>query len=455
MPDGIDPLNVAIDGPAGSGKSSVAQAVAAALGFSHVDTGAMYRALTWVALREQIALDDGSALASRLRRLDLDFVESGLRVDGADPGAELRNGPVDEHVSAVSALPAVRTAMQERQRAFGWSTDGVVMEGRDIGSVVLPMARCKIFLTASVQERARRRARQSGRGTSAEVLDTVAAELRARDRIDSTREHSPLRMAPDAHLVDTTSMDREQVIARILELARASRPGSGGYEGPPRFWMDHYRWVQPKAAPFIRLLVRLEVHGADHQNELRSGAVYACNHISGWDPPVLGALIDRQVAFLAKTELFRWPLGPAIRWVGAVPIVRGRYDARAFEVTRDHLRAGRNVAIFPEGTRKPVGRPGPVKRGLGILVESVGAPWVPCLVRGTVSLRQARKTGTPMELWIGPPSDPVGVDAMRASGLEPAAIQSRIGELYLAQLRALMQRAQEFRPRPDYEAPGA
>lgn len=448
----IDPLNVAIDGPAGSGKSSVAAAVARALGLAHVDTGAMYRALTWVAAREQIDFADGAALAARLRRLELEFTADGLRVDGADPGEELRSTAVDGKVSAVSALPAVRAAMQERQRAFGWRTDGVVMEGRDIGSVVLPLARCKIYLTASVRERARRRARQTGRGTSPEVLDAVAAELRERDRLDSTREHSPLRQAPDAHLVDTTSMDRDQVIEQVLDLARASRPEPDPEGAPERFWTAHYRFIQPRAAGVIGWFARLEVHGAAHQAELRTGAVYACNHISGWDPPVLGALIDRQVAFLAKTELFRWPLGPAMRWVGAVPIVRGRYDARAFEVTRDHLRAGRNVAIFPEGTRKPVGRPGPIKRGLGILVESVGAPWVPCLVRGTRSLRQARDPETPMELWIGPPTRPVGVDALRASGLEPAAIQSRIGELYLAQLHAMLQRAQEFRPRPDYRA---
>ena len=216
--------------------------------------------------------------------------------------------------------------------------------------------------------------------------------------------------------------------------------------------MAHYRFLHPKAQVLFRALMNIEVHGSEHQSEISGGVVYACNHIYGWDPPILGGMVDRQVAFLAKAELFRWPLGPMIRWVGAVPIVRGKYDARAFEVTRDHLRSGRNVAIFPEGTRKPVGRPGPVKRGLGILVENVGAPWVPCLVRGTKSISQARNPETPMELWIGPPSYPVGVESLRAAGLDASAIQTRIGELYLAQLRALSQRAQEHRPLPDYEA---
>jgi cytidylate kinase len=446
----VDPLHVAIDGPAGSGKSSVARAVARALGLEHVDTGAMYRALTWVALQEDLDLSDAEGLAKRLRALDLQFSEGHLLVDGGVLESELRTPRVDEWVSAVSALPEVRRAMQDIQRAFGWRGGGVVMEGRDIGSVVLPMARCKVFLTASVEERARRRAKQAGRGGSPEVLAEVAGELRTRDARDSSRQHSPLRLSPDAHQVDNTSMDEQATVDRILDLARNGRPRPD--PELERYWMSHYRFLHPKARWLSRRLVRIEVHGAAHQRELSSGAVYACNHISGWDPPIFGASIDRQVAFLAKAELFRWPLGPMIRWVGAVPIVRGRYDARAFEITRDHLRAGRNVAIFPEGTRKPVGRPGPVKRGLGVLVESVGAPWLPCLLRGTVSARQGRRPETPMEVWIGPPSHPVGVEALRAAGLDSPAIQTRIGELCLAQYLALAQRAHEHRPLPDYVA---
>jgi cytidylate kinase len=409
----------------------------------------MYRALTLVALREGLDLTDGQALAARLRSLELLFRDGELVLDGEIPGAELRTSRIDEHVSAVSALEPVRTAMQAIQRSFGWRAGGVVMEGRDIGSVVLPMARCKIYLTASVQERARRRARQAGRGGSAEVLAGVEAELRERDERDSSRRHSPLRISPDAHFVDNTALDEEATVQRILALAREGRPAPD--PSGPKYWMGHYRFFHSKARALFRSFMHIEAHGTAHQDEIRGGVVYACNHIAGWDPPILGAMIDRQVAFLAKAELFRWPLGPMIRWVGAVPIVRGRYDAKAFEVTRDHLRSGRNVAIFPEGTRKPVGCPGPVKRGLGILVESAGAPWMPCFVRGTSSVRTARNPETPMELWLGPPSYPHGVEALRATGLDAGVIQTRVGELYLAQIRALSQRAQEYRPLPDYE----
>jgi len=445
-----DPLHVAIDGPAGSGKSSVARAVAQALGLAHVDTGAMYRALTWTAMNESLSLEDGPGLAARLRRLDLEFRDGRLRVDGIVVGDQIREPVIDENVSSVSALPELRAAMQERQRAFGWSGGGVVMEGRDIGSVVLPMARCKIFLTASVEERARRRAKQAGRGSTPAVISKVAAELRERDHLDSTRQHSPLRLMPDANLVDNSTLDRDQTIARILDIAGGV--GLDESSSTTHFWMRHYKFGHDRIAAMMRRSFSVEVHGAGNQTGIRGGAVFACNHIAGWDPLLLGAMIDRQVAFLAKDELFRWPLGPLVRWVGTVPIIRGRYDAGAFQITRDHLRSGRNVAIFPEGTRRPPGRPGPVKRGLGILVESAGSPWVPCMVRGTASARRARDPRFPMELWIGPPSYPSGIGALRAAGLQDASIQARIGELYLAQIQALMQRAQEHRPRADHEA---
>ena len=450
---GTDPLHVAIDGPAGSGKSSVAREVARALGLAHVDTGAMYRALTWTAMNEGLSLEDGPALATRLRRLDLEFRDGRLLVDGIMAGDRIREPVVDEKVSSVSALPELRVAMQERQRAFGWGGGGVVMEGRDIGSVVLPMARWKIFLTASVEERARRRAKQAGRGSTPDVITAVAAELRERDHLDSSRIHSPLRLMPDAHLVDNSTLDRDQTVARILEIARGVELE---VEGPVvHFWMRHYKFGHDRVAAMMNRFLQVEVHGAANQAGIRGGAVYACNHVAGWDPLLWGSMIDRQVAFIAKSELFRWPLGPVIKWVGTVPIVRGRYDVEAFQTTRDHLRSGRNVGIFPEGTRRPPGQPGPIRRGLGILVESAGAPWVPCMVRGTTSARLARDPERPMELWIGPPSYPTGISAMRASGMEDSQIHARIGELYLAQIHALMQRAQEHRPLPDYGSPGS
>ena len=214
---------IAIDGPAGSGKSSVARAVAEKLGFANLNTGAAYRAVALLALREGVDLDDGASLAEVSRRVGLD--EQGPLVDGVlvRESALLRTPEVSAAASTVSARPEVRAVLLEVQReaAREASTQrGAVVEGRDIGTVVLPDAELKIFLSAAPEERARRRAHQTGRE---EELDRIREAMRKRDRQDSERETSPLKPAPDAVTLDTTSLDLDGVVSRVLELARELR----------------------------------------------------------------------------------------------------------------------------------------------------------------------------------------------------------------------------------------
>lgn len=214
---------IAIDGPAGSGKSSVARAVAEKLGFANLNTGAAYRAVALLALREGVDLDDGASLAEVSRRVSLD--ERGALVDGVlvRESALLRTPEVSAAASTVSARPEVRAVLLEVQReaAREASTQrGAVVEGRDIGTVVLPDAELKIFLSAAPEERARRRAHQTGRE---EELDRIREAMRKRDRQDSERETSPLKPAPDAVTLDTTSLDLDGVVSRVLELARELR----------------------------------------------------------------------------------------------------------------------------------------------------------------------------------------------------------------------------------------
>jgi CMP/dCMP kinase len=219
----MEGLLIAIDGPAGSGKSSVARAVAEKLGFANLNTGAAYRAVALLALREGVDLDDGASLAEVSRRISLD--ERGALVDGVLVGesALLRTPEVSAAASTVSARPEVRAVLLEVQReaAREASTQrGAVVEGRDIGTVVLPDAELKIFLSAAPEERARRRAHQTGRE---EELDRIREAMRKRDRQDSERETSPLKPAPDAVTLDTTSLDLDGVVSRVLELARELR----------------------------------------------------------------------------------------------------------------------------------------------------------------------------------------------------------------------------------------
>lgn len=213
---------IAIDGPAGSGKSSVARAVAEKLGFANLNTGAVYRAVALLALREGVNLDDGASLAEVCRRVSLD--ERGALVDGVlVRESALRTPEVSAAASTVSARPEVRAVLLEVQReaAREASTQrGAVVEGRDIGTVVLPDAELKIFLSAAPEERARRRAHQTGRE---EELDRIREAMRERDRQDSERETSPLKPAPDAVTLDTTSLDLDGVVSRVLELARELR----------------------------------------------------------------------------------------------------------------------------------------------------------------------------------------------------------------------------------------
>lgn len=218
----MEGLLIAIDGPAGSGKSSVARAVAEKLGFANLNTGAAYRAVALLALREGVNLDDGASLAEVCRRVSLD--ERGALVDGVlVRESALRTPEVSAAASTVSARPEVRAVLLEVQReaAREASTQrGAVVEGRDIGTVVLPDAELKIFLSAAPEERARRRAHQTGRE---EELDRIREAMRERDRQDSERETSPLKPAPDAVTLDTTSLDLDSVVSRVLELARELR----------------------------------------------------------------------------------------------------------------------------------------------------------------------------------------------------------------------------------------
>jgi cytidylate kinase len=206
---------VAIDGPAGSGKSTVARVLAERLGFRYLDTGAMYRALTWLAARDGLALEDGPGLAALAQEHPVSFgAEGGVQMDGADVTAAIREPEIDRLVPIVARHDAVREVMRERQRALA-GEDDVVIEGRDIGSVVVPDAEVKVFLVADSGERIRRRhADRSG-----VELERLAADLRERDERDAANTQP----APDAVRLDTTELGVDEVVDRIAALVEAAR----------------------------------------------------------------------------------------------------------------------------------------------------------------------------------------------------------------------------------------
>lgn len=209
-------ITVAIDGPAGAGKSTIARRIAAKLGYLYIDTGAMYRAVALWALRRGVTLSDMHRLEQLANEASIEFVSGDGKVllNGEDVSQEIRAAEVGEAASEVSRIPAVRRALVAKQREIG-ERASVVMEGRDIGSVVFPNATVKIFLDARPEVRAERRAVES-----AQPQELVAEQIRERDRRDQSRAHSPLVQAPDAVYVDTTGMSLEQVEAALLKIIR-------------------------------------------------------------------------------------------------------------------------------------------------------------------------------------------------------------------------------------------
>jgi cytidylate kinase len=221
---------VTLDGPSGTGKSSVARAAAARLGAAYLDTGAMYRAATVAVLDAGVDPEDAEAVARVVEGARIEVGTAAgterVEVDGTDVAERIRGAEVTRAVSAVSAVPAVRRRLVDQQRSLVAAAGAVVVEGRDIGTVVLPEATVKIYLTAAPEARAQRRAAQLGLSTDAEIAD-LAADLRRRDEYDSSRADSPLRPAADAVVVDSTDLDREAVVDRVVALALRSAGARG------------------------------------------------------------------------------------------------------------------------------------------------------------------------------------------------------------------------------------
>ncbi len=398
---------IALDGPSGAGKSSLAKAIAKELSILYVDTGALYRTIGLYVRQKEADPHDAAAVSALLPELRLEMKhEKGVQkilLDGEDVGERIRTPEASMYASAVSAIPDVRAFLLDTQRRIA-ETSSVIMDGRDIGTVIFPNADVKIFLTASLEARARRRYRELLVKGSPVTFEEVLSDMEARDKNDSSRDIAPLRPAEDAILFDNSKLDFAKTVRKALSLIRKQLKKKNKRKtdkGTPV-----YRFFRFLLGGFFRCLYRTRVVGLENIPET-GGAILCSNHIAIRDVFIIAAGIDRQPRYLAKSELFKIPvLSQLIRMLGATPITRNGKDVGAMKtMIRLAGEEGQLVTVFPQGTRRAGLNPADteVKNGIGMIAYRANVPMVPlCIVTEDVQYKMFRR----VEVRIGKPITP-------------------------------------------------
>jgi len=389
---------LAIDGPAGAGKSTTARGVAQRLGLLHVDSGSMYRAVAWKAVQEGVSLEDERALVALLERSRIEPGPEGVTVDGVPVEGMIRTASAGEAASRVALHSGLRKRLVALQRSFA-RPPGLVMEGRDIGTVVFPDADLKIYVTATPEARAERRFQElQSKGEHADPRD-IEEQIRERDRRDTERAVSPLVRAPDAILLDTTRLGAEEQVSLASHWAGLARR-------PVRRPSLVYAFGSGFARFFARWFLDFEVVGLDRIPR-KGPLIVACNHISFWDPPLVGAHLPREMHFVAKAELFHNPLfGALIRSYNSIPIQRGAKARSGLRGAEEVLTAGGAVLIFPEGTRNKSGELLAPRAGVGRLAAVTRTPVAPACITGSNQIRRSMRRKVKIRVTFGSPVMP-------------------------------------------------
>ncbi|MGD2251746.1 MAG: (d)CMP kinase [Anaerolineales bacterium] len=406
---------IAIDGPAASGKSTLAQRLAAELDYLYFDTGVMYRAVTLAVVNQAISPDDEAAVTRVAHEISIDVRPPSkndgrpydVLLDAEDVTWEIRSPEVDNHVSQVSTYLGVRKAMTQRQREIGLRGQ-VVMVGRDIGTVVLPEADLKIYLDASIEERAKRRYLESKMLGEESTYEEVLRSMKARDRTDSTRELAPLLPARDAVVLDTTDLSVEQVLHRARKLIaeksgsdpseqagsqasavqtearrmRVTRPGVS-------WWAKLFRLVaRPVFRLLYRLLSRVEMEGMERIPTEGSYLVVS-NHVSILEAPMVISFWPHSLEVAGAAAVLERPFqGRLMRAYGAMPIYRGTADRAVLDNIVANLRSGLPVFLNPEGGRSHVPGMQKAKAGAAYVVGKTSVPVVPVGVIGSEAVHK-------------------------------------------------------------------
>ena len=368
-------IRIAIDGPGGAGKSSVAKAVASKLGIIYVDTGALYRTIGLYMLNSGINPKDEAAVTEALPRftLELKFTDGKQTIflNGDDVGDSIRTPEVSMAASAVSAIGAVREYLLNTQRDIA-RKNSVIMDGRDIGTVILPNAEVKIFLTASPEARAKRRYNELIAKGQNVTYEQVYNEMVERDTNDSTRALAPCVPAEDSILLDNSDLTFDGTVDAILKIIKNKKEKK-------TFYMKAHRIL----APMIRFFFRIHAEGLENI-PAETPIIFCSNHIAAKDPVMIAAACRRQITFLGKKELFSVPiLGWLIKKLGAVKLDRSGSDISAIRASVEVLNKGGALAIFPQGHRYPGVHPATTetKNGAALIAYRSGADVVPVCIK--------------------------------------------------------------------------
>ena len=371
-------MTIAIDGPVGAGKSSVADDVAKALGILHLDTGAMYRAFAWYALEKGVSVEDEAALEALTHEAmpEVAYVDGAQRtsIAGQDVTDLIRTPEVSMATSTASKFAAVRKAMVARQQELA-KTQDVLLDGRDIGTVVLPDAMLKIYLTAAPEARAQRRYDEMIRKGQETTYEEVLADVIARDEQDMNREVDPLRPAEDAQIVDSTDMNQQQVVENILmrvNMKKGKKPKKTGK------WLPLYRYGLPVVRPLMRILFPMTFHNLENVQQ-DAPAIMISNHTSMLDPVALAMTNYRyHIRFLGKKELMKSKLVSwFFKWLGMIPVDRHNTDMAAIRACMKVLASGEMLGVFPEGTRHKEGVMEDLESGIALIALRSKAPLLP------------------------------------------------------------------------------
>ncbi len=404
-------INIALDGPSGAGKSTIAKAVAKKLGYVYVDTGALYRSIALYMTEHSVDINNNVKSALNEVNIKLAYVDGLQRVllCGEDVSDKIRTPEISMGASRVSAIPAVREFLFDLQQNIA-KENNIIMDGRDIGTVVLPKADVKIFLTASAEERANRRFKELQEKGDSSSYEEVLADIKQRDYNDMHRDIAPLKKANDAVEVDTTSLNLDESVEVIYntiieELKKKPdnsdkikedvsggqhKDNSNGYlrglDVRPVDTSNKLSRLRLIFYNFLRYLVLLVYHifynlkFVGKENIPKGGShIFASNHRSYADPVLISLAVRVPFSFMAKEELFKQNIffAALIKALGAFPVTRGKGDTSAIDTSLKCLNKGRNLVIFPEGTRSKDGRVGRGKTGVALIAAVAQMPVIP------------------------------------------------------------------------------